>query len=280
MKKMIAIVWAISIMVAVSLLHAESSAMRWYDVNARSELSDQQVIDRLKDNSIILVGEQHDSEKHHQAQLQVIRTLYGAGSPLAIGMEMFRHDSQRQLDEWVADKIDEHAFQEVFRDNWGSLWPLYRPILLYARENHIPLVGLNVDRDITSQVARKGFASLSDEQKGHLSDVACTISEPYMDFIKEAYGAHAHGDMNFTWFCEAQLVWDTAMAAHALNYLKEHPDRRMVILAGSGHARKMGIPEQIKKRSSVPYTVVLPEEPGVVDTQTITTEDADLLIIE
>ena len=54
--------------------------------------------------------------------------------------------------------------------------------------------------------------------------------------------------MNFTNFCEAQLVWDKAMAVHALGYVKKNPDRIMVLLAGTGHAWKKGIPERIKEQ--------------------------------
>ncbi|MCK7512359.1 MAG: hypothetical protein MZV70_55515 [Desulfobacterales bacterium] len=31
--------------------------------------------------------------------------------------------------------------------------------------------------------------------------------------------------MNFTFFCEAQMIWDAAMAVHALDYLARPPRR-------------------------------------------------------
>ena len=156
---------------------------------------------------------------------------------------------------------------------------MYGPIFNYARENRIPMVGLNVSRKITAQVAYKGFDSLNEQQRGALEGITCNVTQEYRDFIGRAYGAHAHGNMNFERFCEAQLVWDTAMAVYAVEYLKENPDTVMVLLAGSGHVRKLGIPTQLDKRVKWPYVVVLPETRGIFDPQSITAKDADYLII-
>ena len=38
------------------------------------------------------------------------------------------------------------------------------------------------------------------------------------------------------------MVWDTAMAIYALDYLDKNPGSRIVILAGSVHAWKRAIP--------------------------------------
>jgi uncharacterized iron-regulated protein len=141
------------------------------------------------------------------------------------------------------------------------------------------MIGLNVPREITRQVARSGFQSLSDEQRGQLSDVTCQIDEEYMRFVREAYGGHGHGQMNFVFFCEAQMVWDNAMAAHTLDYLRSRPDAVMVILTGVGHARKGAVPRQIRLRSPVPVAVFLPEVPGSIDPQTVDSQDADFLLM-
>jgi uncharacterized iron-regulated protein len=100
-----------------------------------------------------------------------------------------------------------------------------------------------------------------------------------MDYIKQAFGGHAHGNLNFNYFCEAQLVWDNVMAINTLNYLEKYPDTVVVILAGTGHARKGAIPRQIRKRSDVPHAVILPAVTGMIDPNTISSKDADYLIL-
>ena len=156
------------------------------------------VIPALKQNRIVLVGEHHSNISHHEAQVDVIRTLKESGGQVAVGLEMFRSDSQQALDRWVAGNIGEEDFLAIFYDNWGYSWENYRVIFDYARENKIPLIGLNVSRDITRQVSRQGFASLNKDQKGKLSNIACRVDKEYMDYIKKAFGGHAHGCLLYT----------------------------------------------------------------------------------
>ena len=250
-----------------------------FDLEAQALVNEPEAIERLKAARIVLVGEHHNNAAHHEAQLKVIKTLHEAGRKVAVGLEMFRKDSQQDLDQWVDGKTSEAEFKPIYLNNWNFGWELYGPIFNYARENRIPMVGLNVSRKITAQVAHKGFESLNEAQRGALEGITCNVTQEYRDFIGSAYGAHAHGKMNFERFCEAQLVWDTAMAVYAVEYLKENPDAVMVILAGSGHVRKLGIPTQLEKRVSWPYVVVLPETRGIFDPQSITAKDADYILI-
>ncbi|MFZ1199416.1 MAG: ChaN family lipoprotein [Desulfobacterales bacterium] len=248
---------------------------RVYDVDQEMETTLAKVIPQLKNDRIVLVGEHHTDENHHLMQLQVIRQLHEAGVRLAIGMEMFRRDSQPDLDLWVAGKIDEPAFEKIYDANWSYPWHLYRPILLYARENRIPVIGLNIPGAITRQVARSGYQSLSEEQRSELGHVTCRVDKDYMDFIRQAFGGHAHGDLNFIYFCEAQMVWDTVMAVTALDYIERHPNTVMVILAGTGHVRKQAIATQIRDRAAVPLSVFLPEEAGSIEKDLVDRKDAD-----
>jgi uncharacterized iron-regulated protein len=224
------------------------------------------------------VGERHDEKTHHVGQLRIIQALRDAGIPIAIGFEMFQKSSQPALDKWVSGRMDEKDFQRVYYNNWNFPWPLYSDIFEYAKKMNIPMVGLNVSREITRQVAKEGFKSLSKAQRGLLSDVVCRVDEEYMQFIKNAFGAHAHGDLNFKYFCEAQLVWDTAMALNAISYLKTNPEKTMVIIAGSGHVRRGGISKQIKDRSNLPHVIVLPEVLGSIEPGTVSLKDADYLL--
>ena len=69
------------------------------------------------------------------------------------------------------------------------------------------------------------------------------------------------------------------MAINAINDLERHPDRTMVLLAGSGHARKMGIPHQVGNRATIPLAVLLPLAPGIFEPETLTPDDADFVIM-
>ncbi len=258
---------------------SDAAEMRLYDVAKKKELKLSEALAGLQEKRIVLVGEQHDQKGHHEAQLEVIKALHRSGTPVAVGLEMFRTNSQDALDQWVAGRLSEKEFQKIYYDNWGFPWALYSRIFEFAREAKVPLVGLNVPRAVTQQVARGGFRSLSEEQRANLPFVECRVDPEYMDFIRRAYGAHGHGQMNFTNFCEAQLVWDKAMALHAVAYGKTHPERTLILLAGIGHAWKKGIPERIEERASIPHAVLLPEIPDHLDKDSVTLEDADYLML-
>lgn len=250
-----------------------------FNVQAGRELPLDEAIDQMVASRLVLVGEHHSVQSHHEAQLSVIQVLGESGKDVAIGFEMFRSNATHYLDAWVNRKLSEGEFKAIYFDNWNFPWPLYRMLFVHARDTGIPMIGLNVPRDVTRQVAKQGFKSLNEAQRGSLPMVTCEVDEAYMEFIRNAHGAHGHGGMNFTYFCEAQLVWDKAMAINAVQYLETNPGKTMVLVAGTGHVRKGGIPTRIREFSRMQHTVILPEVPGSIERGNITTDEADFLIL-
>lgn len=252
-----------------------------FSIRDGKTISFEALIQDLKSARVVFFGEKHDSKKDHRSQLEVIQALHRAGVPLAIGLEMFRADSQRELDEWVKGKLDLGRFLKIYYDNWSLPWPLYKDILLYSRNEKIPVIGLNVPGDITKKVSREGFSSLTEEELKKLPPgISCDIDEQYMDFIRKAYSAHTAEDKSFLHFCEAQMVWDKTMAWHIAEYLKENPGRTVIVLAGVGHSWKKGIPAQMETFfSNLSYRVILPEMPDRVDRSTVVVLDTDYLLV-
>nr|VFJ68038.1 MAG: Uncharacterized iron-regulated protein [Candidatus Kentron sp. DK] len=67
------------------------------------------------------------------------------------------------------------------------------------------------------------------------------------------------GAGSFQRFMDVQLLWDETMAERAAAYLAEHPDRTLVVLAGSGHlAYGHGIPDRVRRRLPVADSIILP----------------------
>ncbi len=249
-----------------------------FDVRNDTYVDYARMIDDLKQVRLIFIGELHDNLGHHRAQLQIIRSLHDAGISLTIGLEMFRHSSQPALDRWVLKTMNEQEFLKVFNDNW-SMWPAYRDIFRYARQAAVPMLGLNISRNITRQVASGGFTSLSAQQRKDVPLVSCDVDQTYQNYIHKVFGGFPHRDAQFRNFCEAQMVWDAVMAKNLIEYLDRVPNRTVVILAGTGHAWKFGIPEQIRRHLNIPYRVVIPEIPGRIDLSNITPREADYLLV-
>jgi uncharacterized iron-regulated protein len=239
------------------------------------------MVGEVSKSRVVVIGETHDNQAHHDLQLKIIRTLYEGGAPLAVGLEMFRAENQELLEKWWRWGMPTEQFEALYRENWGVPWVLYRDIFLYARQKRIPLVGLNVPREVISKVAREGFASLTEAERRKLPPgLTCTLDDDYRSFIRRTYTEHAHASgRSFDHFCEAQMVWDTAMAIHALEYLDRNPGSRIVILAGSVHAWKRAIPRQIATmKPEVTVSVILPAQGGKGDREKITAEDADFMV--
>lgn len=218
------------------------------------------MIAEVKGGDLVFVGELHDQKWHHENQLRIIKALYGAGVPLAIGLEMFTAESQPALDRWVAGKMEKESFVRLYYENWQMPWSLYGDIFLYARQHRIPLIGLNVPREIVQRVASQGFESLASEERKRLpSGITCDVDKSYMAFIKRAFAEHAGNEKTFVHFCEAQMLWTKSMAWRLTDFLDKHPRKTVVVLTGAGHAMKRGIPEQVGQSSRYSYKVILPE---------------------
>ena len=245
----------------------------------RTEVSVEALSRDLASVQVVFIGELHDHVGHHEAQLSILRTLRQERRPLAIGLEMFRKDSQGALDRWVGGGYPINSFLKDYNDNW-SMWEKYWRIFDFARRQSVPMVGLNIPREVSLKVARKGFASLPEEERQALGNVQCVVNPEYGEFIRRAMGGHGgHGD-RFLYFCEAQMLWDTMMARHLTEYLKANPQHRVVVLAGSGHAWKFGIPRQLLEQMDVTYRVVLPEIDGRLTRSQLIPEVADYLWLD
>ncbi len=240
-----------------------------------------QVIEEAKKADLVFVGELHGSEAHHELQLGVIKALRRAGGPVAIGLEMFKAYDQIELDKWTSGRMGEREFRQVYHRNWQIPWEKYEDIFRYARDNKVPLIGLNISRKIIHQVFQNGFASLTPDELREAPGVTCDVDAEYEEFIRRAMKEHDIKGASFLNFCEAQMVWDTAMAQNAVDYLKKNPGVKMVVLAGGGHSWKRGIPEQVKRRSNYASLVILPEMPDdKLMAENVSDSDADYIWVE
>ena len=111
-KKIIIAILLVIAFYTTGWVKQDRSDPRMFDLNQQKELLMHQALATLKKNRIILVGEQHSNKQHHRAQLSVIQALNEAGLKVAIGLEMFRNDSQPALDRWVSGDIDEDRFEK------------------------------------------------------------------------------------------------------------------------------------------------------------------------
>ena len=240
------------------------------------------VIDR---SDVVLIGEAHDNKDHHRIQLEWIRYLADRKVPFAIGLEMFESGSQKALDDWTRGKISEDEFRLIYAKNWSLDWGLYRDIFLFARDRKIPLLGLNVPKESAVKVARKGFASLTPEEKKGLPEGASAdLDNPHTPFLekifKKVFLRNAPSERVFTFFCEAQSLRNSGMASNIIRFRKGNPGTKVVALAGVWHSVKNAIPDQLKRMDEKQATVVIIPEITELNRRTASAELVDYMIGE
>ena len=235
-------------------------------IDLSSLMTMERLVEKVSDKRVIFVGETHDRYEHHLNQLAVIEAQHARHPVLAIGLEFFQQPFQPVLDDYVAGRIDEAEFirRSEYFERWRYDYRLYRPIFSYAREHGIPLIALNIEKEITDQVREGGLESLDAEQQRRIPQEMDRDDESYRKRLEEIFQHHPKTESSdFEHFLDVQLLWDEGMAERAAAWLREHPDGHMVVLAGVGHlAYGTGIPNRLKRRIPLSSAVVINARPG------------------
>jgi uncharacterized iron-regulated protein len=249
----------------------------WVDVKTGQSIDRGEVFrDLAAKPSVVLLGESHPDPDHHRWQLHTVAALYGRGGNVVIGFEAFPRRLQAVLDDWVAGKLTEEAFLKAteWRQVWGYEAALYMPLFEFARLNRIPMVALNVDRKLVSQVGQRGWEAVAVADREGLSDPAPASPSYQRDLARvyiikktlppgtdplsvapgynppepdEAALAGVLKEPEFIRFVAAQQTWDRAMAEALAGARHKFPDATIVGIVGSGHVEGgYGIPDQLK----------------------------------
>jgi uncharacterized iron-regulated protein len=212
---------------------------------------------------IVFVGEFHDQRDHHLLQLNVIKELQKQGKNLAIGLEMFDLEKQPILDEWVKGNMPLHEFVGRYQKGWSINWAEYDSILLFARNNRIPLLALDTPAEIVKLVTYGGPGTLSHEVLRRLPEGVTTAMLPsYRKFMSGAFRTHAIPDSMFDNFCAAQGLRNSTMAKRISGYLQQYPEKSMVVIAGVGHAMRRAVPSAVAKEGLM-LRIVIPKVEGL-----------------
>ncbi|MGW8193366.1 MAG: ChaN family lipoprotein, partial [Desulforhopalus sp.] len=225
-----------------------------------------QMVAQLDDARVVYVGENHTSLSDHLLQLRIIESLYQKDPKLVIGMEMFPASSQQALDDYMVGNIDMDERSFLRNSDYYNVWRfdfrLYRDIISFAKRRRIPVIGLNLDRQIVAEVFRSGGTdSLEEGVKRSLPLDRNLDMAGYTERLSLMHTMHqqgAHGSGEESGFIQAQGLWDETMAENIATILKRLPNHKVIVLAGAQHTRKdSGIPPRVARRVAVPQASVL-----------------------
>ncbi len=273
----------------------------WIEPETGEAMATDRLLASLSGVEVILLGESHANAEHHRWQLHTLAGLNAHRSDLVIGFEMFPRSVQLALNAWSSGETSQAEFLSGSR--WHQVWgydpELYLPLFHFARQNRLPMVALNVERQMVARVGKEGWDALEADEREGLSDPA-PASEAYRRALAGVYATKqkrglnepsgdqesAAGDLSevlsdpkFERFVEAQLTWDRAMAEALFKASRANPNALIVGVMGRGHLEHgHGVPHQLKALGEESVAVLLPVE---VDEacDTIDTGLADALFV-
>lgn len=202
----------------------------------------------------VLVGESHDSDCDHRSQAEIIAAL----EPLqpSVGLEMVSHDKQPVLDRFNRGELSVEEVAEAldWKKSWGFDFGLYAPIFRVAADAGLPLIALNVPREVLKAVRERGIEGIEPEERLQLPEDILLPPEAQMEALREQFEAHREHmkiaddevEARFERFVLIQSIWDTAMATRALEAARA-TGRPVVVLAGAGHViHRWGIASRLE----------------------------------
>lgn len=228
-----------------------------------------QMLTAAGDARIVYVGETHDNPASHRQELTLLKGLAERyPGRVALGMEMFMTAQQEVLNRWSAGELSVKEFLK--QSGWYLTWRMdfdyYRELLEFARDNRIPVIGLNADKSLVAAVRQAPIEELSEAERRQLPEM--DLHDPYQKALVEAIlGDHGRVEMNgripLDGFHRAQTLWDETMADSVARYLTEpdHADYHMLVVAGGNHVRYgFGIPRRVFRRLPSSYVIIGSQE--------------------
>jgi len=229
------------------------------------------LVDDLSKADVVFVGETHVSAADHQIQAKISRALFARRSSLVLALEMFPREAQGILDRYSRGELSQEAFlKEVdWEKVWGFPFSLYQPILSWAAEKHLKIIGLNAPREVVRKISRGGLASLDPIDRSRLAADFDLTNRDHRKQLEEEFSVHTKGPIrDFDSFYEAQLAWEETMAETLSRVLWERKDSTPVlVLIGKGHiGGRFGVPDRTAKRFPHQYRSVIPAPIDYPDT--------------
>lgn len=212
---------------------------------------------------VLLAGETHTDMPTHLWQYYLVVEAYNKNPDMVITMESFPRSSQPILDKWVAG---EYATLKDFYTavNWQSIWgydiTYYEPILRFAKQNNIRIIGMNVDKVLIKSVKSFGWDNTSDIFKEGISTPE-KASRDYFNSLLFTYKMHKYEDKegapSIINFITAQTVWDRAFAESIAEQYKQ--DKLVIAIVGQGHVQYgWGIKHQLASMGVYKVFTLLP----------------------
>jgi uncharacterized iron-regulated protein len=209
-------------------------AYRIYNESGR-EVTYRKMMRTFGNADILLLGEIHDNPISHWLRYEIVSDLFaGSNGQLVIAAEMFEADNQLILDEYLNNLISERVFEDEAK-LWKNYKTDYKPLIVFARENSLPVVASNIPRRYANMVFHGGFQALDEidrDAKRYIAPLPVKYNPdlPGYQAMTEMGGA-PHAGENLP---KAQAIKDATMAHFILKNWS--PGKLLIHFHGTYHS--------------------------------------------
>jgi hypothetical protein len=124
------------------------------------KFTSKKLLAEIKRESNIFVGDFHPFPQSQKGFLRLIKMAENSAS-ICVALECIFDTHQKKVDAYLNSEITLHELREEidFDTNWPFAWQDYSQILLYCKENRIPVVGINLKSPNASLAQRDLYAA-------------------------------------------------------------------------------------------------------------------------
>ncbi len=123
----------------------------------------EKMLKQIAKSDMLFFGEYHDNPISHWLQLEVANDLYKLkGDSLFFGAEMFENGNQLVINEYLNGFYDEKKMLPEITQLWKNYKTDYKPLLDFAKENHLRFIATNIPRRYASILYKKGLSALQE----------------------------------------------------------------------------------------------------------------------
>jgi uncharacterized iron-regulated protein len=226
----------------------------WIDMYEGRQVEFSSMAEDIATADVIYLGEMHTCQKHHDLQLQILKTLSKTDRKIVLALEQLGNFQQDIIEKYNADEISLDELVETIE--WKSQWSNYEDyleIVKFVKSKNGRILGLNAREKTIRGIARKGLNSLNDEKKSQLPDDINFDKSQYKEYLSKVMMVMPHVK-NDPAFLErmftAQMCRDETMAQSLFDYYQNYSNGWIyVVVCGKGHIRNgAGMPECVNRR--------------------------------
>lgn len=216
------------------MLVTQTSYAQIIDLRSGQEISEQMLVERLRTQDIVLLGELHDNALHHALRAQLIKQI--ARDKLTVIAEHLPSGARVKREGALLADLEAAGF-----DAKGWQWPLHLSLFEAVSGAKLQLIGGNLPKGFSKQLYGQGESALPTPM-AQAYKTASLSAEASRQLDQDLIDGHC-GKLPEKYLQPMRLVQRATDLSMAKALLDHAPS---VLVAGNGHVRKdYGVPQAL-----------------------------------